>query len=137
MTQTNDVLTAINTLQLALQKMAPDSRAATNKSTLVQVKSLVNLALNNLAKHGVSDLVKSELLALSQLMETIINSAGFIETDANGKSLVVKSLNNAINMSSLFACEFYTTNDFEFYPGLQPLLTSIVKVGVANNFEFK
>lgn len=136
MIQTNDVLTAISTLQLALQKMSPDTRAAASKSTLQQVKSLANMSLNTLSKYNISDLLRSELLALSQLVETIVNSVGFIETDANGKSLIVKSLNNAINLASLFACNFYSENEFNFYSGLQPVLTSIVKVGVAHNFEF-
>lgn len=137
MIRTNNVLTAVNTLQLALAKMAPTSRAATSKSGIMQVKSLVNLATNQLSQYGISDILKSELLSLSQLLETIYNSAGFIETDADGKTLIVKSLQKCFELSALFACYFYTDNDFDFYPGLQPLLTDIVKVGVAHNFEFK
>lgn len=136
MIQTNEVLTAISTLQLALQKMSPDTRTPATKATLIQVKSLASLSLNSLSKYGISDLLKAELLSLCQLVDTVVNSSGFIETDANGKSLIVKSLNTAINMASLFACEFYSENEFNYYAGLQTVLTSIVKVGIANNFKF-
>lgn len=134
---TNDVVTAVNTLQLALNKMAPNSRAATSKSGLMQVQSLINLATNQLGQHHAPDLLQSELLTLSQLLETIINSTGFVETDANGKSLIVNAIRKSFVLAAVFACEFYSVNEFSFYPGLQPILTEIVKVGVAHNFNFE
>ena len=136
MTQTNDVLTAISTLNLALKKMSPHTRDTVNKSGILQVKSLVNLSTNNLCKYSVPDLLKSKLLSLSTLLDTMATSVGFVEVDANGKRLVVETLNECIEMASLFACTFYKEVEFEFYPGLESILTSIVKVGVANNINF-
>ncbi len=136
MTQTNDVLTAINTLQVALRKMSPHTRDTVNKSAIQQVKMLVNHSINLIFKHGVSDLLKTKLLSLSTLLDTIGNSIDFVEVDAKGKQLINATLQECIEMASLFACEFYKEVEFEFKPGLENVLTSIVKIGVANNIDF-
>ena len=136
MTQTNDVLVAINTLQVSLRKMSPNTRDTVNKSAIQQVKMLVNHSINLIFKYGVSDLLKTKLLSLSTLLDTIGNSIDFVEVDAKGKQLINTTLQECIEMASLFACEFYKEVGFKYEPGLGNVLTSIVKIGVANNIDF-
>lgn len=136
MTQTNDVLVAINTLQVSLRKMSPNTRDTVNKSAIQQVKMLVNHSINLIFKYGVSDLLKTKLLSLSTLLDTIGNSIDFVEVDAKGKQLINTTLQECIEMASLFACEFYKEAEFKYEPGLGNVLTSIVKIGVANNIDF-
>lgn len=97
---------------------------------------LVNHSINLIFKYGVSDLLKTKLLSLSTLLDTIGNSIDFVEVDAKGKQLINTTLQECIEMASLFACEFYKEVEFKYEPGLGNVLTSIVKIGVANNIDF-
>lgn len=133
---TNDPLTTLNLLTMALNKMAPHSRDSIPKSTMENVRNLVNISGNTIAKYPLDDFTKAKFISLSQLIDTILGGMNFIELDSTGKDIIVRTLNELIYNTSLFACKFYLTNEFQFYPGLENLLTSVVRIGVLNNIKF-
>lgn len=94
------------------------------------------MSYNTIGKYALSDYAKTKYISLSSLLDNILASINFMELDAKGKEIIVKTLQELIYHTSLFACTFYLTNEFNFYPGLENLLTSIVQVGVSNNIQF-
>lgn len=137
--KTNDPLTAINLMNMGLTKMSPHTRNAIPKSTINAIKNLIAASYGYVVKYPFPDFVKIKYMSLNTLVENVLNSYNFVELDASGKEIIVKAFEELIYHMSLFACKYYlaeTGNEFDFYPGLENLLISIVQVGVANNIQF-
>lgn len=132
----NDLLSGLTTLDVAINACKPQTREPLTTFNLKHLRKLLSIVVQKLREYKISAITMGHIYSTLQLVDTILNSQCFVETDNAAKTTIVHELTSAFNELSVYACNWYMDNEFDYEPTLSGILNKIIAIGVANNVSF-
>lgn len=132
----NNVITAITLIEHVKPLLHYRDRAPIQLRHLVQIQQRLVTALELIRDDIKSPLVTVPLGEVITLVDVLQNERNFIETTAEIKETICSHIFSALDQLYLAAGKFYEKNEFDYSPGLDPILQGIVNTNIENGYYF-
>lgn len=132
----NNVITAITLIEHVKPLLHYRDRAPIQLRHLVQIQQRLVTALELIRDDIKSPLVTVPLGEVITLVDVLQNERNFIETTAEIKETICTHIFSALDQLYLAAGKFYEKNEFDYSPGLDPILQGIVNTNIENGYYF-
>ena len=132
----NNVITAITLIEHVKPLLHYRDRAPIQLRHLVQIQQRLVTALELIRDDIKSPLVTVPLGEVITLVDVLQNERNFIETTAEIKETICEHIFSALDQLYLAAGKFYEKNEFDYSPGLDPILQGIVNTNIENGYYF-
>lgn len=132
----NNVITAITLIEHVKPLLHYRDRAPIQLRHLVQIQQRLVTALELIRDDIKSPLITVPLGEVITLVDVLQNERNFIETTAEIKETICTHIFSALDQLYLAAGKFYEKNEFDYSPGLDPILQGIVNTNIENGYYF-
>ena len=137
MAVTNDnVIIAITLLERLEPLLHTDDRATIDLKHLLEIHDRLTMVLQCIRPVTEDVLILTPIASTIQLISTLKQEAGFIETSQDVKDIICTKIEDALNRLYLFAGKYYMENHFTYNQGKKVTLQRIVDRCLLNGFYF-
>lgn len=137
MAVTNDnVIIAITLLERLEPLLNANNRATINVRHLSEIHDRLTMVLQLINPVTEDVMILTPLATTVQLISTLKNEVGFVETSQDVKQIICEKISDALNNLYLFAGKYYIENHFTYSSGRVSTLKNIVDRCILNGFYF-
>lgn len=134
----NFLLSSLQMLILASELLKADTREQLSRVNLISIKMYVVNAREKMVEQRVRDTYTAgvELRNAVEVIDTMLADSSFKETDTDTKEFIVSKIQSATRQIYKVCGVYYTTNDFDYSPGITNLLNKIIDECLRQGYYF-
>lgn len=134
--ENNSVLSAVVLMERVMPRLNASSRETISRKALSNIQQSLTMVLRSLTTDCTDPKVLTPIMEAVTLIDTVLSSETFIETDDETKNIVVDKLSQALSELYLFAGKFYMKHDFTWSLTKTDILRHIVDACIDRGFYF-